>query len=226
MSNYCLPIQKKNKDDVMRMIDKHEDVYNSFEVWLDLIEEVDTPFLSSLISRLGDRLVVVFRQPSLEQMRLPLKKRLAFLEELSHTDAYVDLDIQSQTEELDHITEHQLEIKSIISYHNYTHTPPDQDIYTLVETALEEREPTVIKVATMCQREEDALRLLQLLLFLRARGHRAIILGMGKYGVITRIFGSLWGNELSFAPEGKTESSAPGQLTRHQLEKILKEIKE
>ena len=47
---------------------------------------------------------------------------------------------------------------------------------------------------------------------------------MGEFGVVSRVFGALWGNEMTFAPAVKTEQSAPGQLTRSQLENIFKEL--
>jgi 3-dehydroquinate dehydratase type I len=77
----------------------------------------------------------------------------------------------------------------------------------------------------MCQTEQDALRLLQLLLELKAKNQRCIILGMGEHGITTRIFGTLWGNELIFAPETLAEQSAPGQLTRQQLDNITAILK-
>src|SRR3989344_5175296 len=50
---------------------------------------------------------------------------------------------------------------------------------------------------------------------------KCIILGMGNFGMVTRIFGSIWGNEMIFAPITKPEESAEGQLTKKQLEKIF-----
>ena len=47
---------------------------------------------------------------------------------------------------------------------------------------------------------------------------------MGEFGTITRIFGTLWGNEMIYAPKEKKNASAPGQLTKIQLETIFKEL--
>ena len=103
-------------------------------------------------------------------------------------------------------------------------TPEDNKLREIIDI-MDEYRPTVYKIATMCTNERDALRLLQLLLELKKRNLKYILLGMGKSGVITRIFGTLWGNEMIFAPRVSIEQSAPGQLTRNQLENIFKELK-
>jgi 3-dehydroquinate dehydratase len=59
---------------------------------------------------------------------------------------------------------------------------------------------------------------------LKTKGVRYIVSGMGGYGVVTRVFGTLWGNEMVFAPRSKDGRSAEGQLTRQQLESIFKEL--
>lgn len=47
---------------------------------------------------------------------------------------------------------------------------------------------------------------------------------MGEFGIITRIFGTIWGNEMIFAPKSIEGASAPGQLTKKQLEDIFKAL--
>jgi 3-dehydroquinate dehydratase len=61
---------------------------------------------------------------------------------------------------------------------------------------------------------------------LKKENKRCIILGMGEHGMITRIFGTLWGNEMVFAPQTKSEASAPGQLTKQQLATIFATLQE
>jgi len=47
---------------------------------------------------------------------------------------------------------------------------------------------------------------------------------MGEFGIITRVEGILLNNEMVFAPLNKNESSAPGQLTRNELESIFNKL--
>jgi 3-dehydroquinate dehydratase type I len=82
----------------------------------------------------------------------------------------------------------------------------------------------IIKVATHCTTQRDALRLLTLLIELRESGRKSIILGMGKHGVITRVFGTVWGNEMAFTPLEATARSAPGQLTVDKLDTIMQAL--
>jgi 3-dehydroquinate dehydratase len=76
----------------------------------------------------------------------------------------------------------------------------------------------------LCENELDAVRLLELLLELKQKGLSYIILGGGEFGKITRIFGTLWGNQMIFAPKIQAEQSDVGQLTRDELEIIFKAL--
>jgi 3-dehydroquinate dehydratase len=44
---------------------------------------------------------------------------------------------------------------------------------------------------------------------------------MGEHGLVTRIFGTLWGNPIVFAPVTSSHASAPGQLTREEFAEIF-----
>jgi 3-dehydroquinate dehydratase type I len=82
----------------------------------------------------------------------------------------------------------------------------------------------IMKISTYCSIQRDALRLLSLLIDLREGGHRIIVLGMGKHGVITRVFGTMWGNEMTFAPVDVSTRSAPGQITVDKLDSIIQAL--
>jgi 3-dehydroquinate dehydratase len=47
---------------------------------------------------------------------------------------------------------------------------------------------------------------------------------MGKHGVITRVFGTVWGNELTFTPVELSSRSAAGQLTVDKLDSIMQAL--
>jgi 3-dehydroquinate dehydratase type I len=220
---YCLPIIKNRKLDSLEIINDSLDDYDYFEVWLDYVDGIDETFVSQLVELLGGKLIVVFRRQNLETMTLDVAQRLAILNQLQGTAALVDLDLTSQQAELDHINQSGSGVKAIVSYHNYQETPDTVQLSAIIDTMAKYR-PTIYKLATLCDTREDALRLLRLQLELKARGLSVIISGMGEHGAITRIFGTLWGNEMVFAPLTKLEQSAPGQLTRRQLEIIFKEL--
>lgn len=221
--NYCLPIIKNTKQEVRKMIEDSRADYQFFEVWLDYIQDLDDEFIKSLEESLQGNVILLFRRQNLEPIKMDFQKRTEILYLLNNTAVLIDLDIIGQTEELGFIQDNKLNIKVITSYHNYKTTPTDESLNKIIET-MNIRSPYTYKVATMCEVEEDAVRLLQLLVNLKKENKKFIVLGMGENGKITRIFGTLWGNEMIFAPKNLGEKSAPGQLTREQLEEVFDRI--
>lgn len=221
--NYCLPIIKPQKTQVIEVIRENLEDYHYFEVWLDYVENADGAFIEQLIALLDSRLVVTFRRQNLEAPIMDAEKRQRFLELMANTSILVDLDVKTQLDELNFIKNKVLGVKTIASYHNYEETPDTLQLGKIIDT-MKVYQPAVYKLSTLCRTEEDAVRLLEELFKLKAAGLDAIVSGMGKDGAVTRIFGSLWGNEMVFAPLTPEDASAPGQLTRQQLEAIFKEL--
>lgn len=220
---YCLPIIKNSQKEILKTICANINEYHYFEIWIDYINDLNNEFIKEIKKLLNDRLIIVFRRQNLDTINLKLNKRLSIIEMLKKSQSLIDLDLFTQKNELNHIKSHRLEVRTIVSYHNYQMTPEDSKLKEIINT-MNEYKPTVYKIATMCRNEKDALRLLQLLLEIKEKKIKYIILGMGKFGIITRIFGTLWGNEVIFAPRVSKEQSAPGQLTKDRLENILKEL--
>lgn len=215
----CLPIIKQNTSEVLATLEQHKKDYRYFEVWLDDLPDADDVFIRSLIKQYPDRIILVFRRPQLAPMQLPLARRLEVIRLCHGQPVLIDLDIGSQQPELAAIAKENLTIKAIVSYHNYELTPSQAELHKLVRR-MQVRRPHILKIAAFCRNPEDCLRLLGLSLRLRSGGQRCIILGMGEYGMATRIFGTLWANEMIFAPVSREGQSAPGQLTRQELDTI------
>ena len=163
--------------------------------------------------------VSALRQALAESIRI--KQRM--LADTALQQAYVDLDISVQAEEIAQIQAEKLAIKTILSYHNYSLTPSDTELRSITER-MKDWGAHILKISTYCSIQRDALRLLSLLIDLREGGNRSIILGMGKHGVITRVFGTAWGNEMIFAPIDTSSLSAPGQLTVDKLDSIIQAL--
>ncbi len=231
-NKYCLPIIKKSKEEVLQTIQENENDYHFFEVWLDYVEDLfeirdpsgtedlETLFVEELIKKYGERLILLFRRQKLETVKMEDRQREEIMSLLHESESMLDLDITTQQNDALFIKNNRLIIKKVLSYHNYEMTPSDGVLLELVNQ-MEKHLPFIYKISTKCLIEKDAVRLLQFLLFLKEQNRRHIVLGMGKHGAITRIFGTLWGNEMSFAPRSLSESSAPGQLTRQQLEDVF-----
>lgn len=221
--NYCLPIMKADKSEILDLINASLGLYTYFEVWLDYVDDLDDGFIRQLIDLLGHRLVVTTRRQELKPPLMDPSRRQEVLALFDGTDCLVDLDITTQKAELDYVKSKGLALSLLISYHDYHETPDTLQLNGITDT-MKVYQPEIYKLSTHCVSAEDTVRLLSLLLELKRQGLKAIVLGMGRYGEATRVFGLLWGNEMVFAPLSKQKSSDPGQLTRGQLDTILKEL--
>jgi len=217
--NYCLPVIKENKAEILNLISEQKNNYQYFEIWIDYVEDVDKIFIGELLTILENKLIILFRRKNLETILIDIQKRFDIIELLNGTGAYVDLDV-TQKAELEYIKDNYIKVNTIVSYHNYQLTPSDDELLHVIKK-MEQYLPKIYKVATMCNDENDALRLLQLQQMMKKETKEHIILGMGKFGTITRVFGTLWGNEMIFSPISTEENSAPGQLTKPEMEKIF-----
>ncbi len=216
---YCLPIIKTTQKAVSEMITDNQE-YDYYEIWLDYINDLEEEFIKELTNQYGKKLIFLFRRQNLETARMDWDKRTGIISSLNNGNSYLDADIFNQKDELKFIQDKQLTVPLIVSYHNYHGTPPDQKIQSIIQS-MSEYKPAIVKIATQCNNNTDALRLMHILQQLKQKKLRFIVLGMGEYGKITRIYGLLQGNEFHFAPLANHEQSAQGQLTRKQLEEIL-----
>ncbi len=217
---YCLPVIKESESEVLGEIKAHEANYRFFEIWLDYVSDLNEKFLSTILEEYAGRLVFVFRRKNLKKSRLSLKEQLEVIEIFSGKDCLVDMDVYDQKELIKQ--SESLDLKRIISYHNYKKTPGEDELYKILED-INACNPEIVKISAFCKSKTDALLLLKIMLEMKSQGKKHIILGMGEHGLITRLYGALWGNELTFITEKKEDSSAPGQLTRAEFEKFLKE---
>jgi 3-dehydroquinate dehydratase type I len=215
--NYCLPTIKHSKKEVFEIINNNINDYQYFEVWLDPITDIDKNFIQEILELLNERLIILFQRGKNEQTKIDKNIKQKILTHLNNTNVLIDFDI-SEIDEIQYVDENKLNLKTIISYHNYDNTP--EDLLEIVDR-IEALNPTIYKISTFCNTENDALRLLQLETILKQKNKQHIVLGMGEFGTITRVYGTLWGNEMIYAPETKDEASAPGQLTKSELENIF-----
>lgn len=220
---YCLPIIKSSKEEILQEILQNLNSYDFFEVWLDYIEDLDENFIKILLNKFNNKLVLLFRRQNLEEGKLSVDLRREIIKLLDSSDSLLDLDIFDQKEDLEFINQNNLNVKKIVSYHNYEQTPALDELQKITEE-MDKFNPDILKVSIFCQNKEDSIKLLNLILLLKKGNKKFIVLGMGEDGLITRIFGALWGNEFNFAPIDVKEKSAEGQLTKKQLENILKEV--
>lgn len=220
---YCLPVIENSKDGVLAAISGNPD-YDFYEIWLSYIQDLDFDFVWKISDLYPDKLLFLFRKKDLKKSDLKKEEREKLIKLLETSGNFLDLDINDQKEDLDFIKNEKLNNKLIASYHNYENTPDLSDLEDLV-SKMEAYNPAIFKFSCFCKEEEDGVKLLTLLTKLKKENKKFLISGMGKEGRIVRIYSALWGNEFNFAPAESREESAPGQMTRNELEKILEILK-
>lgn len=224
-NKYCLPIIALSWDEIAQKIETNKPNYGYFELWLDYVDNLEVSAVKNLLEKYPGRIILVFRRQNLEPIKMPVEKRRSILQAAVSSDCLVDFDITCQTEDLDYAAENGIQLKKIVSFHNYNETPSDGELAEKTKQ-IESYGPYIIKLSTYCNSKEDALRLLELERRLAKENKQHIVLGMGENGQITRVFATLWGNALAFVPENTGEESAKGQITREKFEKIMKELEE
>lgn len=219
-NKFCLPIIRDDPAEVARIIRNNALKQRYFEIWLDYLDELSTEWLASLISKYPNRLLLVFRRLNLEPMKLAPEERLEIIKTLQKKAVLFDIDVTVQTEDIAALKRERLRPKTVFSYHNYSFTPSDSELKSIIKKMISGN-AYIVKIAAFCKTERDSLRLLSLLMDLRDASQRCIVLGMGPHSSITRIFGTLWGNEMAFTPSDSQDSTAPGQLTFDELRSVL-----
>lgn len=225
----CLPIIQDSVASVLAIIEQAPSSYQIFEIWADYVLDFSPSSIADLLRACGDReLLFLFRRQNSVAPRLPLSQRLALIETLiSHQQSQsiaIDFDIHTQREEIEWLSTQTYTNTVILSYHNYQETPATSEL-DAISAEMWNHNATISKFSTFCQSPEDALRLLELLVTLRKNDRRCTVLGMGAYGLITRVFGPLWGSEIAYAPQVMAHSSAPGQLTLSELQELLEKLR-
>ena len=216
---YCLPIIKESCEEVLNIISENPD-FDFYEIWLGYIKDVDADFVWKLSEQFNGKLIFLFRKQNLEKSEIDKDLRDKIIKLLENSDNLMDFDINDGSWGLNFIKENKLNNKVIASYHDYEKTKSVDELMRITKS-MEEYRPEIFKVSTFCKTEEDGLKLLNLLLELKKENKKFIVLGMGEKGVMVRIYGAIWGNEFNFAPISNDEKSAPGQLTRANLNRIL-----
>jgi 3-dehydroquinate dehydratase-1 len=116
-----------------------------------------------------------------------------------------------------------LQIYIVMSIHHFAATP-EKDAITSALIRMIDEGADIPKIAVMPNNKDDVLTLLQATYTVKKKyPHQPLItMAMGKYGLISRLGGEVFGSDATFAA-GK-EASAPGQIAVSDLRKVLKVI--
>lgn len=115
---------------------------------------------------------------------------------------------------------HQYSVKVINSYHNFSETPSQEWMVSLMRH-MQDLGADIPKVAVMPKNAKDVLALLSATEEMSSHYAKGPILtmSMGKLGVISRISGELFGSCLTFC--ALKAASAPGQVSVHEAHEVM-----
>lgn len=148
--------------------------------------------------------------------------RISLMEKLgtsSHPPAYIDVELTAYTrsanvrQKINLAVEHpnqqrDLHTRLILSIHDFHGRPAD--LTRRLAAARAEPAASLIKVAYRCRSLRDNLELFDIL---RDRDRPTIALGMGEFGLMSRVLAPKFGGFLTFASLRDTAATAPGQPT-------------
>lgn len=139
------------------------------------------------------------------------EERIEILEEAAKKADYVDIELQSNTEDIKKITSKKA--KSIISYHNFNKTPELDELLKIINQ--EKEFGDIAKVALMPNSLEDTLTVLTVLSYCED----TIAISMGDIGSYTRVIASKFNAPITFAVTSDT--TAPGQIDIETMKLLL-----
>lgn len=205
MSNYC----------------HHDDL---LELRIDMIADLDLPVLMQ--AKRGPVIITNRRREEGGGFRGTEKERISLLCEAIRLKAdYVDLEAATEDElarrVLGAAAGRRSHTRIIVSFHNYTATPPEASLRKIWNTC-RERGGHIVKIATYARYGEDNLRVLSLIPYSLKRGQEIIAFCMGEEGRVSRVMAPLLGSYLAYAALDKGEEAAPGQMTVKEMKQVLK----
>ncbi len=226
----CVPIVAANATDALRQAELvliHDPRPDLVELRADHLGDLDleemVALLADMAAVLGKHLPLLFTNRRAAEGGAglyPETERIASMHAAitSGHIALIDCEFAIETATRTSITTaaHAHGVGVIISAHDFTATPPDEQLDSWL-AELMAAGGDVAKLAVMARTPDDALRLLAATARARdtgkwavASGGHLITLAMGSAGMMTRLAGPAYGSMLSYATIAA--SSAPGQL--------------
>lgn len=155
------------------------------------------------------------------------KERLEFLKTaIAAGAAYVDIEIEAADSFKEEIlaAAGKKNCKVIISYHNFEKTPAKDELLAIIDRCFV-CGAHIAKIACQVHNEADSARIISLYDSPAGTQGKILAVGMGEKGKITRVAAPLLGAPFTFAAPAPGKETAPGQLDKITLEKIINMVK-
>ncbi len=151
-----------------------------------------------------------------EQERLDRLKS-AIAAGASYIDIELEADIDYRKELLDMAGKHGCKI--IISYHNFDSTPEVDELNVILRQCFN-YSADIAKIITTVNANADKAKILSLYAY--AKDLNIIAFGMGEEGRITRVIAPFMGAPFTYVSLSAGKETAPGQLSKEEMQDILK----
>ena len=227
----CIPVLDADKEQILRRVKNliREDV-SMIEWRVDYFEgSYDAVQIKEVLESLRDLmyhtiLIVTIRTVAQGGRQTSSPEQMAYLlEEISkaHVADLIDVEFFTYEHPTHLIQKLQMNGALIISSHHDFEETPAMDVMKMILEKMLDGDADLVKLAVMPQEITDVLDLLKI----TADFHKEhpvvplITMSLGKLGMISRISGEAFGSCVTFGAVEQT--SAPGQVPREQLQKVL-----
>jgi 3-dehydroquinate dehydratase-1 len=149
-------------------------------------------------------------------------RRMALMDAIDAGAAYVDVEVESEDGFKSDIAARARGrgCRVIVSYHDNKRTPTSEELRQIIEWCFQSG-ADIAKISCMANSEKDNARLLGLL----DLGRPLIVIGMGEKGRLTRVVAPLLGAAFTYASASGGKETAPGQIDKARLERIMEDLK-
>lgn len=202
-SLHVLPIQPESFVALVKTVKEHLDDADIFEVWLDKMRvKGDLAVVRKFFNK-----PMIAKSEKLDLLKRGVKAGLHYVD-VPH-DLAVDMEFQTLVKNKG--------VKVIRSYHNHSMTPDRRFLHEVL-SEMAKSGADYFKIATHVHGPEDVERLMGLLSSEHYNG-KLIVTGMGDKARELRLKAPLAGSVFYYAPIHAHLATAPGQITKAELEK-------
>ncbi len=224
-SRLCLSITERTIDEAVRVVSRYRDFIDMVELRADYLDEREYEHIYLFPALVGIEAILTIRRKrdggffgGDERLRAALFRRSL---EREKNFSYVDFEEDFRVPALEKLAKRR-GTRIIRSLHDFNGVP--DDIVSTVKR-LGRMKGELPKLAVYPTSVKELLRIVE-----ASRGLRdteKILIGMGEYGIATRILATLFGSYLTFA-SAPGKSAAPGHLSIDEIIKLyrFKEIDE
>jgi len=220
----CFPITGERTETVIEEIKEAKSKAVDYIEWRrDYFKDAD---LETVLKHLKNQKVIFTWRKQAEggQQAVSDAERLADIKTFAQVAeaGYVDIELENNPALIKAVQKalQGSNIQLILSYHQFEKMIAKEKIEMILK-AMEDAGADVLKVALTCENKEDLKMLLAVVRAYQCHSQKPmIIIGMGKYGQITRVLPEFCGGSLTYV--NAQTATAPGQLTLEEIVHLRK----